>query len=183
MSKTRHYIATAIALFVTMLAVTGCTDDDVDQAYDLNGYWQGSIQGDYYSDRFGGHDSWDTEIWFVQDGDFSSGGYGREIDYNRSTGYVYDADFDWEVRNGRIYIDYYDGYRVIVRNYELYSVGSGQRFRGYFDDWDTGETLASFDLVKIGGWSDWAKRHVMNADSISGGASAGQGAAGKALER
>ena len=116
MQKTRHYIKTIAIAIVAMATMSGCTDDDTQQAYDLNGYWQGSIQGDYYSDRYGGGDSWDTEIWFVQDGDFSNGGYGREIDYARYSGIVSDVEFVWEVRNGRIYIDYDDGYRIIIRD-------------------------------------------------------------------
>ncbi len=169
MNKTTHYLRLALMAIVAAVAMASCTDDDTQQAYDLNGYWQGSIEGDYYSDRYGGYDSWDTEIWFVQDGDFASGGYGREIDYNRRTGHAYDVEFDWEVQGGRILLDYYDGYRVIIRDYELYHVGSGQRFRGYFDDYDTGRTLAAFDLVKIGGWSDWATRAAANGDSIKTG--------------
>lgn len=161
MNRTSNYFKIFIMALLTIMTMAGCTDDDTQQAYDLNGYWQGSIQGDYYSNRYGGNDSWDTEIWFVQEGDFSNGGYGREIDYARRSGYVYDVKFDWEVRNGRIYIDYYDGYHIIIRDYELYYIGSGQRFRGYFEDWDTGRTLASFDLVKVGGWSNWAKQHKM----------------------
>lgn len=169
MNKTTHYLRATLIAIIAAVAMASCTDNDTQQAYDLNGYWQGSIEGDYYSDRYGGYDSWDTEIWFVQDGDFASGGYGREIDYNRRTGDAYDVEFDWEVRNGRILLDYYDGYRVIIRDYELYHVGSGQRFRGYFDDWDTGRTLAAFDLVKIGGWSDWATRAATHNDSINSG--------------
>ena len=172
MNKTARMIPTLIAALLTVLTLAGCDNDDIDQAYDLNGYWQGSIDGNYYYDRYGSNESWDTEIWFVQDGDFSNGGYGREIDYNRATGRAYDVDFDWEVRNGRILIDYYDGYRIIIRDYELYYVGSGQRFRGYFDDWDTGRTLASFDLVKVGGWSDWAKQHAMDFGALKGKAQA-----------
>lgn len=160
MQKTRHYIKAIAIAIVAMATMSGCTDDDTQQAYDLNGYWQGSIQGDYYSDRYGGGDSWDTEIWFVQDGDFSNGGYGREIDYARYSGIVSDVEFVWEVRNGRIYIDYDDGYRIIIRDYELYQRGNSEHFRGYFDNWDTGETLASFDLIKVGGWSDWPRRYA-----------------------
>ena len=172
MNKTSHYLKTIVLSLVAVLAMASCTDDDTQQAYDLDGYWQGSIMGNYYADRFHSSDNWDTEIWFVQDGDLSSGGYGRERDYNMLTGYAYEVDFLWEVHNGRIYIDYDDGYSVVIRDYELYYVGSGQRFRGYFDDPWTGETLASFNLVKIGGWSDWAKPHTMKLDSIRGKAAA-----------
>lgn len=143
-----------LALSATML--TACDSDDIedmDQAYDMNGIWQGTIEGNYYYDRYQSSDnSWDTEIQFVQDGDFSNGGYGVEEDYSYTTGRVSRSQFYWEVRNGKILLDYDDGYRVIIRDYELYSVGSGMRFRGYFDDHDTGEQLASFNLVKVSEW-------------------------------
>ena len=76
MNKTIHYLKTIVLSLVAVLAMASCTDDDTQQAYDLDGYWQGSIMGSYYADRFHSSDNWDTEIWFVQDGDFSSGGYG-----------------------------------------------------------------------------------------------------------
>lgn len=168
MNRIFNRITLTVMSLVTIISLTGCTNDDVDQADDLNGYWEGSIEGNYYSDRYGGNESWDTEIWFVQEGDFSNGGYGREIDYSRHSGRTYTTDFDWEVHNGRIYMDYHDGYRVIIRDYELYSVGSGMRFRGYFQDYDTGETMASFNLVKTGGWSDWAKKHTTDFGGLQG---------------
>lgn len=169
MNKAGNYLAVLLLAALTALSLTGCTSDDVDEAYDLNGYWQGTIEGDYYSSRY--HDSgrWDTEIWFVQDGDFSNGGYGREIDYSWNTGRPYTVDFDWEIVNGDIYIDYYDGYRIIIKRYELYYVGSGQRFRGEFWDYYTGDYLASFNLVKVGGWTDWAKRHAADYGSMETG--------------
>lgn len=166
MKKVYHYLAITLLTAMAAVSLTGCTDDDVDQAYDMNGIWQGTIEGEYYYDRYHRRDgSWDTEIQFVQDGDFSRGGYGVEVDYSYSTGYSYRTSFDWEVRNGRIYLDYYDGYSVIIRDYELYSVGNGMRFRGYFDDYVTGEPLASFNLVKISDWTDYAKKHTMDFSS------------------
>lgn len=153
---------TAMAfVLITTLAFTSC-DDDIDVAYDLNGIWQGTIEGNYYYDRYGNNEGWDTEIEFVQHGDFASGGYGYEVDYSWRTGRGYSSSFNWEVRNGRIHMLYDDGYHIVVRDYEFYYVGNGQRFRGYFDDYDTGETLASFNLVKVSGWSNWAKEHTMN---------------------
>ncbi len=183
MNKTARMIPTLIAALLTVLTLAGCDNDDIDQAYDLNGYWQGSIDGNYYYDRYGSNESWDTEIWFVQDGDFSNGGYGREIDYARYSNYSYAVEFDWEVSNGRIYIDYYDGYHIVIRDYELYSRGNSQHFRGYFDDWDTGETLASFDLIKVGNWSDWAMRYTKKRDSLSAAPQAVPAALEKPSER
>ena len=151
-----------------VLSLTACDDDDVDQAYDMNGIWQGTIEGNYYQDRFGFGDSWDTEIQFVQRGDFSRGGDGVERDYSYRTGRTYLSYFDWEVRNGKILMEYDDGFRVIIRDYELYTSRTGTRFRGYFDDYYTGEPMASFNLVKVSDWTDWVKKHPtgLSTDTI-----------------
>ncbi len=148
-----------MVMALAVLSLTACEDDDVDQAYDMNGIWQGTIEGNYYQDRFGFADSWDTEIQFVQDGDFSRGGQGVERDYSYRTDRMYMSYFDWEVRNGKILMRYDDGFRVIIRDYEMYTSRTGTRFRGYFDDYDTGETMASFNLIKVSDWTDWAKKH------------------------
>lgn len=161
MKRLYNLLTMVLLTAVVAVSMTSCMDEDVDQAYDMNGIWQGTIQGNYYSDRYYSRDnSWDTEIQFVQDGDFSNGGYGVEIDYSYNTGRSYRSDFYWEVRNGRIIIDYDDGYTVSIRDYDLYSVGNGMRFRGYLDDYRTGEQLASFNLVKISDWTDYAKKHT-----------------------
>lgn len=159
MKKACNYIM-MLMVALTVFSLTSCQDDDIDQAYDMNGIWQGTIQGEYYHDRYGRDGRWDTEIQFVQDGDFSRGGYGVEVDYSYYTGRAYESRFYWEVRNGRILLDYDDGYSVIIRDYELYYIGSGMRFRGYFDNYRTGEAMASFSLVKVSDWTDWAKKHT-----------------------
>ena len=46
------------------MTFTSC-DEDVDQAYDLNGTWEGWIQTTRYSDRFNDYtENWDTKIVF-----------------------------------------------------------------------------------------------------------------------
>lgn len=159
MNNTISKIAAMLLMAITAMAFTSCENDDIDEAYDLNGIWQGSIYGNYYSDRYDYGNNWDTEIRFVQDGTFSNGGWGEEVDYSIDGRRYYRSDFIWEVRNGRIYMDYNDGYRIIIHDYELYSRGGIRRFKGMFEDYDTGERLASFDLVKTNDWSDWAKKH------------------------
>lgn len=168
MNKIFNHIAIMILTAFAAISFTSCTSDDIDQAYNINGIWQGSIQGNYYGDRYNESGSWDTEIQFVQDGDFSRGGYGTEVDYSYDTGRTMRSDFDWEVRNGEIYMDYDDGYRIIIHDYDLYTSGSSMRFRGYFEDYDTGDALASFNLIKISNWTDYAKQHTSNFnDSIA----------------
>lgn len=156
------HITTTILTIMVALCLTSC-DEDVDTAYDLNGIWEGTIYGDYYYDRYGGAvatTSWDTQIEFVQNGDFSKGGDGTELDYNQDTGEVTLSEFTWTVRNGRIYMSYDDGYQIVINDYELYTVANTPRFRGYFLDWDTGEQLASFNLIKTSSWASWAKPKI-----------------------
>lgn len=151
--KINHNIHVFFLLFVT--ALFAACDEDVDKAYDLNGIWEGTINGNYYNDHYPNEssESWDTEICFVQDGDFSNGGYGVERDYALNSNYYTQNKFDWEVRNGRIYLSYDDGYDVIIDDYDIYSRGNSLRFRGYFNN-SKGTRLASFDLIKTEEWSD-----------------------------
>ncbi len=153
MKKIYTYTKLMLIAIVAMTAFTGC-DSDTSLAMDLDGVWQGVIVGNYYSYRRGSND-FDTEMMFRQRGVFSNGGTGYEIDRNIGTGRYTKNYFDWSVRNGRIYLDYDDGYRVIIRDYETYWMGGHMHFRGYFDNYDTGEQMASFNLVKVESSSDY----------------------------
>ena len=166
MKKYYTNIAAVLMAVLSMTAFTSC-DKDVDIAYDLDGIWQGTILGNYYFDRYGtNYTDYDTEICFYQDGAFSRGGTGYEIDRDNTTGRYTRFEFDWKVRNERIYICYDDGYEVIIRDYETYTMGNTLRFRGYFDDYYTGEQMASFNLVKVSERYSYAK-NMVNSDSIS----------------
>lgn len=159
-----------VLAMLTAVSFTSCDSEemeDIDQAYDMNGIWQGTINGNYYYDRYAStNNDWDTEIQFVQEGNFANGGYGIEVDYSRNSHRISRSSFTWEVRHGKILLDYEDGYRVIIRDYELYSVGSGMRFRGYFDDYYNGDELASFNLVKVSDWTDYSKQHKADFSDI-----------------
>lgn len=166
MKKIYNNIAVALMAVLTMTAFTSC-DSDVDLAYDLDGIWQGTIVGNYYYDRYGtNYTDYDTEIRFYQDGAFSRGGTGYEIDRDNTTGRYTRSNFDWTVRNGRIYLSYDDGYDVIIRDYETYTMGNAMRFRGYFEDYRTGEQLASFNLIKVSERYSYAKNMAVS-DSIT----------------
>lgn len=155
-----------ILLTLLTLALAGCTSDDVDQAYDLDGIWQGTINGNYYQDHFNSGGSWDTEISFVQEDDYSRSGYGRERDYSHSDGTYNEVGFTWEVRGGVIYMSYDDGYTIIIEDYEIYSTGSTLRFKGTFVDADTREAIASFNLVKTDNWSERPARYVKRPNQV-----------------
>lgn len=166
MKKIYTNIAVALMAVLTITAFTSC-DSDVDLAYDLDGIWQGTIVGNYYYDRYGTtYTDYDTEICFYQDGSFSRGGTGYEIDRDNTTGRYTRSNFDWTVRNGRIYLSYDDGYDVIIRDYETYTMGNAMRFRGYFEDYRTGEQLASFNLIKVSERYSYAKNMAVS-DSIT----------------
>ena len=147
-------------VLLSALTLTSC-DEDTETAYDLDGIWQGTINGNYYQDRYGYTESWDTEIRFYQNGDFSRGGSGEERDWDYR-GKCYSSRFDWKVRNGRIYLYYDDGYNIVIDRYDLYWRSNTQRFRGYFEDFDTGDQLASFDLWKVVDWHDFSKKSQDN---------------------
>lgn len=166
MKKLYTNIVLVLMAALTMTTFTSC-DKDSDLAYDLDGIWQGTIVGDYYSDRYGvTRTDYDTEICFHQDGAFSRGGTGYEIDRESWSGTTQRFNFVWRVNNGRIYIEYDDGYRVIIRDFETYYMGGNMRFRGYFDDYDTGQPMASFNLVKVAQRYSYANDLVSN-DSIT----------------
>ena len=153
-------IGLMMMVLLSALTLTSC-DEDTETAYDLDGIWQGTINGNYYQDRYGYTESWDTEIRFYQNGDFSRGGSGEERDWDYR-GKCYSSRFDWKVRNGRIYLYYDDGYNSVIDRYDLYWRSNTQRFRGYFEDFDTGDQLASFDLVKVVDWHDFSKKSLDN---------------------
>ena len=153
-------IGLMMMVLLSALTLTSC-DEDTETAYDLDGIWQGTINGNYYQDRYGYTESSDTEIRFYQNGDFSRGGSGEERDWDYR-GKCYSSRFDWKVRNGRIYLYYDDGYNIVIDRYDLYWRSNTQRFRGYFEDFDTGDQLASFDLVKVVDWHDFSKKSQDN---------------------
>lgn len=156
MKRFKHQLALWGLALMAVFALSACENEDTDTAYDLNGIWQGEIRGSYYSHRYGvTTEQWDTEIQFCQDGAFANGGWGEQRDYNRYNRFSKCYRFDWWVNYGQILIEYSDGYRVIIRDYDLYGVGRGMRFRGYMDGYDDRNFSASFDLVKVSNWTDW----------------------------
>lgn len=153
MKKIYDYTRFMLMALVTMVAFSSC-DEDSDIAYDLDGAWSGTVVGDYYYYRYGKdyvtYQDWDTYIEFKQDSPFATIGEGYEYDENRRTGQWSETYFDWQVRNGKIYISYDDGTDVVIRDYEVYQTRGVMRFRGYFEDY-RGNDIASFDFIKVAG--------------------------------
>ena len=153
MKKIYDYTRFVLMALVTMVTFSSC-DEDSDIAYDLDGAWSGTVVGDYYYYRYGKeyvtYQDWDTYIEFKQDSPFATSGEGYEYDENRRTGQWSETYFDWQVRNGKIYISYDDGTDVVIRDYEGYQTRGVMRFRGYFEDY-RGNDIASFDFIKVAG--------------------------------
>lgn len=153
MKKIYDYTRFVLMALVTMVTFSSC-DEDSDIAYDLDGAWSGTVVGDYYYYRYGKeyvtYQDWDTYIEFKQDSPFATSGEGYEYDENRRTGQWSETYFDWQVRNGKIYISYDDGTDVVIRDYEVYQTRGVMRFRGYFEDY-RGNDIASFDFIKVAG--------------------------------
>jgi len=165
-------------LVMAAMTLTSC-DEDAMLAYDMEGVWQGTIQGNFYYNRYRSND-YDTEISFVREG--MRGGTGYEIDYNYSTRRYYRNYFNWTVSNGRIIIEYDDGATVIIRDYDTYKVGGNMRFRGYFQDYDTGDDLASFNLIKVvepNDTYDYSYRYYASTRGIAPDGSTGEDVVGE----
>ena len=141
----KKYSVVVMAVMATLVSFSfvSCWDDDETIAYYLDGEWRGTI---YAMDD----QRYDVTIFFDQYKNYyATSGTGYEIDrgwWGRNSRMA----FNWYVKNSNIYIEYADRTRVIVDYDQLpHSSSPGERFWGYFVDWDTDETLAEFDLVKI----------------------------------
>ena len=135
-------------VLLAMTALTSC-DRDYEEAYVLSGEWTGNF-GMFYDDGYNIYYADYTDIRFIPNYDYSTRGYGEEIDYFRwpcpiryQSFYFY-----WEIRHGVIYLSfpYNHGLDVAIRDYRL----SYDYFEGYF-----GDTNDHFRLVKLTGYYDW----------------------------
>ena len=152
MKTMKTYLTMALMALSTVMTMTSCDADEM-KAWELSGSWTGYVET-YYQDRFGfTGDNYRTTMYFDQRGSY--GGTGYEVNYNvnsRYDNYKY-YDFDWEVRNGIIYIYYADGWKSIIRDYTLNS----SYFRGYMDDGTNRDIY--FDLRYDGSfnWGDYRR--------------------------
>ena len=129
MKKIYTYLTMA---FIALVTFTSCeVDDDSYRARTLDGTWTGYIET-YYRDRWGWTGSnYRTTMYFERRGAY--GGVGYEVDYNMDNRYGdrYFCEFEWDVYNGEICINYADSYNpVYIYDYDLYD----DLFEGYMDD-------------------------------------------------
>lgn len=123
--RTIHTILGMLAILLTASLTLSSCDSDDDIGYDLSGSWYGDL-GMYNGNERAAY----SEIYFHSRGgvfDWKNG-TGYEIDYYRRTDIRH--DFDYEVRNGIIYLDFDDhSLDCSIRDYHI----SRDRFWGYID--------------------------------------------------
>ena len=139
-------------LMLAGFTLTGCeTDDEVIADYLTYGNWEGYL-GTYYENRWGDYvqDGEYHTVWrFIPQGydryGYATRGYGDEVDYSirNRRDYAY-CRFNWEVRNGNIYIDYDDpDWSPVKIDWRDYSI-TRSHFHGTMYDWDN--RAYEFDL-------------------------------------
>lgn len=138
----------AFMAMTVLLTLSSCHDDEI--AQDLAGIWEGEVAQSYFVNRYStAVDYQSVDIHFYKDPYHYAQGDGVEFDYSGydryGNIYYYESRFVYEVRNGRIYMNYDDGTRVVISHYSL----SGSRFSGTFNDYYSGDYLADFDLYRV----------------------------------
>lgn len=158
--KRRNLLKNICIMLVTMLGLSSCgmvigweEDMDVQQSIKFAGQWTGDF-GMYYNYRMGGRlytfDSYDTDIVFYPEYDGATWGYGKQVDYYEHGPYTHIYNrFDWEIRSGVIYLQYYSDPSL---DCAIYDYGmTHDRFQGRF-----GNSNDRFYLTKIADYYDWS---------------------------
>lgn len=158
--KRRNLLKNICIMLVAMLGLSSCgmvigweEDMDVHQSIKFAGQWTGDF-GMYYTYRMGGRlytfDSYDTDIVFYPEYDGATWGYGKQVDYYEHGPYTHIYNrFDWEIRSGVIYLQYYSDPSLDCAIYD-YSM-THDRFQGRF-----GNSNDRFYLTKIADYYDWS---------------------------
>lgn len=146
-----HKISLLMSLVVISI-LTSC-DSDTEKSMVLAGQWQGDF-GMYYTyttntGRTYEFNSYDTDIVFYPDHEYASYGYGKQVDYYDYGPYEYEYHyFLWEVRYGKIYIEYPSdpNLNTVITQYHL----TNNIFSGYFNGSST-----MFRMYKMTDFYDW----------------------------
>ena len=157
--KRRNLLKNICIMMVAMLSLNSCgmvisweEDMDVKQSIKFAGQWTGDF-GMYYTYRHHGRlytfDSYDTDIVFYPEHDGATWGYGKQVDYYERGPYshIYNR-FNWEIRNGIVYLQYHSDPSLDCAIYD-YRMTS-DRFQGRF-----GSSNDRFYLTKIADYYDW----------------------------
>lgn len=145
----------ATLLMMSILVIfTSCDEDEVKSRY-LSGEWTGKM-GMYYTYEYldGYVESFNaayTDIVFYPEREYATYGWGKEVDYYNYgpciKQYYY---FDWEVRNGIIYLDYPSdpSLSVAITDYRI----NNDRFKGYLGN----VKFSLHKLVDFYGWDEYS---------------------------
>lgn len=138
----RLFTLFAVALSLVMVSC----DEDVEEAIRLSGQWKGDM-GMCYEDHGWIFYAEYTDIVFYPDYEYATHGYGKQVDHYydgpvKKT-YLY---FDWNIKDGRIYMRYYDEHQLsnVIYDYRL----GYDSFIGYMGN-------TRFQLYKIADYYDW----------------------------
>ena len=157
--KRRTLLGNICIMMIALLGMSSCNvvwnmdeDMDVHQSIKFAGQWTGDF-GMYYNYRHNGRlytfDSYDTDIVFYPEYDGATYGYGKQVDYYERGPYTHIYNrFDWEIRNGIIYLEYYSDPSLDCAIYD-YKM-TPDRFQGRF-----GSSSDRFYLTKIADYYDW----------------------------
>ena len=157
--KRRNLLKNICIMMVAMLSLSSCgmvigweEDMDVKQSIKFAGQWTGDF-GMYYTYRYHGRlytfDSYDTNIVFYPEYDGATHGYGKQVDYYERVPYEYIYNrFNWEIRNGIVYLQYHSDPSLDCAIYDYRM--TADRFQGRF-----GSSNDKFYLTKIADYYDW----------------------------
>ena len=167
MKKFYTYLTMALMALTATATFTSCNwhwedEEDRREAYTLEGTWTGYIET-YLRDRYGlSGDSYRTTIYFERENRY--GGWGYEVDYNTYSRYddYYYCEFDWEVVNGQIRIQYADSWNTVyIYDYTL----NDYRFRGYMDDGTNRDIYFDLSYDRSFDWDYWTRSaHTRSTD-------------------
>lgn len=150
--KKLYYYLSVMLLVVAPLMMSSCHDGDVERAVTLSGQWYGDF-GMYYTYVYKGHEytfnSYDTDIIFYPKYDYATHGWGKQVDWYEEGPYEKQYyRFNWEIRDGVIYITYPHDPELNTAIYDY--VMDRDFFSGYFDNGGS-----RFKLRKIADYYDW----------------------------
>ncbi|MCR5312178.1 MAG: hypothetical protein K6E54_00760 [Bacteroidaceae bacterium] len=143
----------SLMMMLSVFFFTSCESTDTSRSVILSGQWRGNF-GMYYSyttstGRQYIFNSYDTYIVFYPEYDYATYGSGKQVDYYDEGPYDREYHFFyWEMKNGRLYLDYpYDrNLNTVICEYHL----NNRRFYGYFEN-----ASEPFTLYKLSDYYDW----------------------------
>lgn len=153
----KHFVI-LIAALAMMAGFSSCSSDpDEERAIALSGEWKGDW-GMWYRDEFGHiYDAEYTYIRLEPDYAYATHGYGYQEDYYRRGRYRYLwYRFDWEVRNGVLYLYYPHNHELDCAIYDYHLTNN--YFTGYF-----GDSYDRFRLSKLSNFYHWTPTIVVDA--------------------